>query len=320
MRAFFAPLICGVIVICLYSPVFANHGPGTSGGGSSTISGETLKSGQFELDLRLDFTDFENVSRRSAERRALTAGEFDAIDHSYITSFSLSYGIVEDLQASATIGYYWGEGFIDAESEDGVDAESSTANPQGLTDLYLNLKWRFVKGQPGNIALIGGIKLPTGRDDVHLSNGESLEPSSQPGSGAVDYQLGLAYSRFLTSRITIDASALYTFRGEHDDFRVGDRFDAGLAIAYRLTDSIRAFPNFSVFGEALYVHLEKDSDDGEHNPNSGGDTIYASLGGRVRFNERLGLTVAPAVPVYQHLNGDQIETSWKLAATLSYSL
>lgn len=322
MRALTAPLICGALSLVSLIPfqtARANHGPGTSGGGSSTIAAETLRPGAFGLDVRVDYTEFEHISRAGAERRALRSGEFDVLDRSYVSSFTLSYGIVDDLQVSATIGYYRGEGFIDAESDNGGEAESASANPEGLTDLTLAVKYRFIKGWPGNIAVIGGIKLPTGRDDVRLSNGESLEPSSQPGTGAVDYQIGVAYSRFLTSRITIDASALYSFRGEHDDFRVGDRFDAGVAVTYRITPAIQSLPNYSVFGELLYVHLEKDSDDGDHNPNSGGDTIYASIGGRVRFNRNVTLTIAPAIPIMQDLNGDQIETTWKLAATLSVS-
>src|SRR4051812_42991617 len=100
-------------------PALANHGPGTSGGGSSTASGETLKQGKFELSLRDDYTQFENVSRAEAERRALRSGEFDGIDSSNIISGELAYGITDDLQVSAQIGYYHGSGFIDAESEDG---------------------------------------------------------------------------------------------------------------------------------------------------------------------------------------------------------
>src|SRR4051812_41410429 len=162
MRAIIAPLICGVLVM-IVQPADGNHGPGTSGGGSSTISAEPLKRGAFDLDFRVDYTQFEDVSRASAERRALQSGEFDALERSYVTTFTLSYGILDDLQASATIGYYHGEGFIDAHSDDGVEAESATANPNGLTDLTLALKYRFIKGWPGNVAVVVGIKLPTGR-------------------------------------------------------------------------------------------------------------------------------------------------------------
>jgi hypothetical protein len=310
-------------VLFFISTAFANHGPGTSGGGSSTISGETLKQGQFSLDLRFDYTEFEHISRAEAERRALESGGFDALRRAFVYTGTLSYGLLDDLQLSATLGYYHGEGFIDAErSEDepGV-AESDIADPEGLTDLFLNVKYRLLKGRPGNLAIIGGIKIPVGRDDVKLDNAESLEASSQPGTGAYDYQFGLGYSRFLTSHVTIDTGAIYTLRTRHDGFKVGDRFDAGMALAYRLTESIRSFPQWSLFGEATYVWLGKDHDEaGGINNNSGGNALYLTPGVRVRFNEQASLTVAPSFPVWQDLNGDQIESQFKLAVTFSYSL
>jgi hypothetical protein len=174
-----------------------------------------------------------------------------------------------------------------------------------------------MRGRPGHLAVIGGIKLPTGDDDETLSGGSEIEPSSQPGTGSVDYQAGLAYSRFLTSRVTLDASGLYTLRTEHDDFKVGDRFDAGVALGYRLTESIRSFPQVSVFTEALYVWLDKDEEDGEREESSGGHTVYIAPGVRVRLNENAALTVAPAFPVLQDLNGEQVETRFKLTAVLS---
>jgi hypothetical protein len=313
-------IVAAVLVpMVLARPGIANHGPGTSGGGSSTASGETLKRGSFDLSLREDYTQFEHISREEAERRALDSGGFDALDHAWITSFSIAYGIVDDFQISAQIGYYSGNNFIDAESEDGKEAESGIADPEGLTDLWINAKYRLLKGAPGNLSIIGGVKLPTGKDNVHLSNGEKLEPSSQPGTGSVDWQFGLAYSRFLTSRVTTDLSAIYTLRTEHDDFTVGDRLDLGWAMAYRLTPAIKTFPNYSVFGEVNAVWLDKDEAAGEKNPNSGGWTVYLTPGFRVRFNNNIALTVAPSFPVLQDLNGDQIKSEFKVAATLSVS-
>lgn len=306
-------------VLLLVASVRANHGPGTSGGGSSTASGETLKPGSFDIDLRVDYTQFEDISRAGAERRAIQSDEFDALKNATVTTLSLAYGVVENLQVGGAIGYYFGNDFIDAEADGLGGAESATADPEGLTDLSLNAKYRFIQGAPGNIAVIGGVIVPTGRDDVRLDNGESLEPSSQPGTGAWAFQLGLAYSRFLTSQITVDGSAIYTLRTEHDDFKVGDRLDLGAALAYRLTPSIKTFPNWSIFGEVNAIWLGKDRDEGQDNPNSGGWTVYLTPGCRVRLNEHLAVTVAPSVPVLQELNGDQIESRFKLAVTLSYS-
>jgi hypothetical protein len=301
------------------TPILANHGPGTSGGGSATISGETLPQGKWDLELREDYTNFQNIDVAHAERLAAMHGGFDAIQESYITSFGVSYGIIDDLQLGLNIGYYKGNGFIDAEAAEGGGAESSTADPEGLTDLTIQLKYRLLKGKPGNLSLIGGVIAPTGRDDVLLVSGESLEPSSQPGTGAWAYQFGLAYSRFLTSHVTLDASAIYTLRTEHDDFEVGDRLDLGVAVAYRLTESIKQFPNYSIFGEVNAVWLGKDKDAGEINPNSGGWTVYLTPGARVRFNENVAFTIAPSIPIVTELNGKQVEAQFKLAATLSFS-
>jgi hypothetical protein len=319
MKSMILPALALAGMLCTGAPLRANHGPGTSGGGSSTASGETLKQGRFDLSLREDFTQFEDVSTAGAERRALRSGEFDALDNAVVTTAGVAYGITDDLQISAAIGYYWGSNFVDAESEDGVTAESSTADPEGLTDLALTLKYRLIHGPIGNVAVIGGVIAPTGRDDVRLSNGELLESSSQPGTGAWAYQIGLAYSRFLTSRVTVDASGIYTIRTPHDGFEVGDRVDLGVALAYRLTESIQSFPNWSLFAEANAVWLGKDEDAGELNPNSGGWTVYLTPGGRIRFNPNVALTLAPSFPVLQELNGEQIEAQFKLAATLSVS-
>jgi hypothetical protein len=308
-----------VLAAAIAPAAFANHGPGTSGGGSSTLSGETLKAGGFDLSLRTDATWYETFTRAEAADHAIQSGGFDAIDRTFVESFSIAYGVTDDFQVSASSGYYSGDNFVEASPDGSGGAEVATADPRGLMDLWLQGKLRVMRGRYGHLALVAGIKLPTGKDDVRLSDGSLLEPSSQPGSGAVDFQLGTAYSRYLSSRTTIDASAVYTFRGEHDDFRVGDRFDLGSALAYRLTEDIKAYPNWSVSGELLGVWIGRDDDAGEKNPNSGGTTVYAAPGIRGRIDPHLSLGLAPAIPVYQNLDGDQPETRAKLAVTLSWS-
>jgi hypothetical protein len=312
-------LLPSISLTFLAAPVLANHGPGTSGGGTSTASGETLKQGAFDITLRTDFTQFENITQAEAAQRALQSDGFDAINHAFLNTVSAAYGLASDLQVGATIGYYSGIEFVSAEPDGMGGVDEGTANPRGLTDLWLSGKWRVMHGEPGNLALMFGLKLPTGKDDVLLSNGEPLEPSSQPGTGAVDGQLGIAYSRFLTSRVTLDASFAYTLRGTHDDFQVGDRMDAGLAFAYRLTESVKQFPNFSVSAELVDVWIGKDDDAGVKNENSGGNTLYLGPGFRTRFSPNVALSVGAGIPIAQALNGDQVETTVKASAALSFS-
>jgi len=303
----------------LVSSALGNHGPGTSGGGSSTASGETLRAGGFDLSLRTDITQYETFTRSEAAQRAIQNGDFDAIDRTFVESLSLAYGVTDDLQVGAQIGWYRGTNFVAAEDDGMGGTDVATADPSGATDLWLQGKYRFLLGPAGHLAAIAGVKLPTGKDDVHLSDGTPLEASSQPGSGAVDFQLGLAYSRYLTKRTTFDASGVYTRRGEHDDFRVGDRLDLGTAVAYRLTEDVRSFPNWSVSGELLLVWIGQDDDAGTRNGNSGGTTVYLAPGLRGRLDPHVAVSLAPAIPVYQDLDGDQPETRGKIAFTISFA-
>src|SRR5262245_29772991 len=90
----------------------ADHGPGTTGGSVSTLSGETLPEGQVSLGLRWDYTHFESLNSADIERRTAQVddeeGHFDALRWSLLQTFEVSYGVLEDLTLSASLGYYRG--------------------------------------------------------------------------------------------------------------------------------------------------------------------------------------------------------------------
>ena len=334
MGMFYKYLIILLTISVLATPqaAKANHGPATTGGGSSTVSGETLKQGSFVFSLDESYTNFENVSQEEAESEAMKSGEFDALRDAYVTNLSVAYGISDDFQIEGQIGWYSGRGFIDAhaaeEEEDetlsflkSASAGSATGNPEGLTDLAIRGKYRLMKGAPGNLSVVLGGIIPTGKDDELLSDGDPLEPSSQPGTGEFGIQSGLAYSRYLTTNMTMDASAVYTYRFEDDGFQVGDRLDTSIAFAYRFTESVRDYPQVSVFGEVTNVYIGKDESDEEgNNPNSGGNTLFLTPGVRLRFTEQVSFSLAPSIPVLQDLNGNQLETDFRVMGQLTVGM
>lgn len=298
----------------------ADHGPGTSGGGASTQSGETLKPGKFSLELRTDYTEFENLSGSQIEAKAAKAGGFDLLDRSFLNTVGVSYGVAENFQVGLTLGYYNAVNPREAEFDSGTgETEIVTFDPDGLTDLWLTGKYRFYRGPAGNLAVFGGVKFPTGKFDVKNSEGERVEPSATAGSGSYDGMLGLAYSRFLTSRVTFDVSGQYTLRSEADDFKLGDRLDAGTALAYRFTEDIQKFPQVSAFAEANVRHLFKSEEEGEDDPNTGGTVFFLTPGLRIGFTRQLSFTVSSPLPVVQDLNGTQLKTSYKINGGLTFS-
>jgi hypothetical protein len=300
--------------------VHADHGPGTSGGGSSTQSAETLKPGKFSAELRLDYTEFEDLSDTQIERKTARAGDFDLLDRSFLETLSVSYGIVENFQVGLSIGLYQAKQAREAEfDETSGETEFATLDPDGLTDLWLTGKWRFYRGPIGQFATYGGVKFPTGRHNVHNSAGERVEPAATAGTGAYDGMVGLAFSRYLTSRLTIDVSGQYTIRGESDDFKLGNRIDGGVALAYRFNEDITKYPQFSAFGELNVRHLSRSEEEGDRDPNTGGTVLFLSPGVRASFTRNVAFTVSPQIPLLQDLNGEQLKTLIKVNAGLTVS-
>lgn len=300
--------------------VLADHGPGTSGGGASTVSGETLKPGKFSIEFREDFTEFESLSKDQIENKATNAGSIDLIDRSFLHSISLSYGVIENFQVGLSLGYYDAVRAREAEFDPATgDVETATFNPDGLTDLWLSGKYRFYRGPQGNLAVFGGVKFPTGKSSVINSAAEEVEPSATAGSGSYDGMLGLAYSRYITSRITFDASAQYTLRTEHRDFKLGDRIDGGVALNYRFTKDIQKYPQVSAFTEANIRYLYRSEEGGVADPNTGGTVLFLSPGVRLGFNRNFSFTLSAPIPVMQDLNGEQLKTAFKITGALTLS-
>lgn len=319
LRRRFGRLVCVAVTagcVCLAPVARANHGPGTAGGGTTTQSGETLKPGKFSVDIRQDYTEFENVTPAEIQRRTIRGGGFDGLDRSFLETVSLSYGVVEDFQVGVSMGYYHAVNSFGGEmGDDG--AEVQRFNPDGFTDLWLSGKYRFYHGPAGNFAVFAGVKFPTGRDDVRTDTHEPAELSTTAGSGSYGGMGGLAWSRYLTERITMDVSAQYVARGEHHGFHVGDRIDGGVALAYRLTPDIKQYPQWSVFFETTAVHLFKNTEHGDLDPNSGGTTLFLSPGVRFGFSPNVAFVVSPQVPVWQDLRGEQLKTQLKVVAAVT---
>jgi hypothetical protein len=151
------------------------------------------------------------------------------------------------------------------------------------------------------------------------SNGNPVDYSSTPGSGATDFMAGFGYSTYLTSQFTLDASASHTVRGTYSGYRLGGRTEAGVAFAWRFKNDIRAFPNGALFVEANYRDIGKVQVRGEQDGNSGGTAFFLSPGFRIAFNPRASLSMAAQLPLSQSPNGAQIETKLKAVASLSLS-
>jgi hypothetical protein len=307
-----------------------DHGPGTSGGGLSTQSGEVMKPGAVSLDFRIDYTQFEHLSPTDIERRTNKVGgadhqHFDAARSAALETFSLSYGATENLQIGFSFGYYYGndvrEGHLHSNGSYGFH---EFGDIKGTTDHWITAKYRVAKGEEGggSFSVLTGLKLPFGDSDEVGQDGTSnapLEPSLQPGSGAVDAMVGFAYSRYLSAAMTLDTSVQYTYRSEANDFKIGDQILFGVATAYRFTESVLVFPQPSLFLELNVRHLFRNVEADEKIINSGGTVLFVSPGFRIGFSDRVAFTLAIQIPVYQGLNDEQQEALFKVSTGFTFT-
>lgn len=340
-----------IITLAVASVLHADHGPGTSGSGFATQTAETLARGKAAATLSHDWTEFGGLNSQLTP----DTEHLDLIDRSNLTTFSISLGVIENLQIGLNIGYYSARGTRrlphshgEAESrhdeaehhehpaephhhhedsghhdeEDGHAGEKtkfSEFDADGWTDIWVTAKYRLYRGPAGQFAVIGGVKLPTGETRFFDSAGERVEAASTPGSGAWDGMIGGSYTLQLRPELALDASAQYTFRGEKSGYRLGNRFDAGVAAGWRVMGDDSSRTQLHLLGEISVRHIERSESQGRSEAGTGGTAVFLSPGVRLRVGANASWTVGAQLPIHQDLNEVQVETSHRFSTSFNFA-
>jgi hypothetical protein len=172
-----------VTVLLAASPAVAHHAGGVGNaqgaGPINTISASILEQGHSVAGITLDYTSFDTLSD-AALFAAAAAGIDDVHGLDTIQSYGLSYayGLTNDLMLTLRLPYIKRTGIRAAEDDEVEDHGA----PSGIGDLSLLGEYRFLNDQASRTeaAVLLGVKVPTGKSDVH-HNGELLEPNSSPG-------------------------------------------------------------------------------------------------------------------------------------------
>lgn len=317
-----------IIILATTLTASADHGPGTSGSGFTTQTAETLAVGKWAASLSHDWTEFGGLN----SRLPVNPEHLDLIDRANLTTLGISFGVLENLHLGLNFGYYSAKGtkrLVHNHEEEGHHEEEdehheesampkfATFESDGWTDTWLNAKYRVYRGPAGQLALLAGVKLPIGETDISDSEGARVEAASTPGSGTWDGMLGAAYTVQLSAAVALDASAQYTFRGEKSGYRMGDRFDAGAALGWRVLGEAQSFPQVHLLGEVAFRHIDASEAGGNRERGTGGVVFFVSPGARVSFSPAMSWTVGAQLPVYQDLNEVQVETRSRISTSFN---
>jgi hypothetical protein len=306
----------------------------------SVFSPDTLDAGHWAAGFRLTYTRPEQRSDEELEALAGQHVHAHNTDYNLNASLGVAYGINHHLTISAELPYIRRDSLREGEhSHSGgqtVNEVVQLGSVSGIGDASILAKYRLTDGDGPGFALIGGIKLPTGRTHRHSLDGERLETEHQPGTGSWDPIVGASASLPMGA-VQMTASAIYQISGKGAQAtRLGDRLQGGIALSHRFGEAPHEHHDAHNHhhGDELDEHHDaphsswdafvelggewegKQKVGGEIEQASGGKWAYVAPG--VRFNAASGWTAAAAValPVAQDIRASHPDNRYRVMVSL----
>lgn len=163
-----------------------------------------------------------------------------------------------------------------------------------------------------NLALLAGLKLPTGRTNLTNAARQRAERSLQPGTGSTDLLLGLSHHALLHGPHGWFTQAMWQHAlKDHAEYRLGDQVSVDLGWRY-------AFNN--TFSTTLQLNAQirgRDKGSNAEPEDSGSRFVRLSPGVTYAFSRDTQLYAFAQLPVYAHVNGVQLTASRNFAVGLS---
>jgi hypothetical protein len=303
-----------------------------AGGGLTVFGPETMDSGHWAAGLRLAYTQPKRRSNEQLEALAEVGVAAHNTDYNLNASLGVAYGINHHVTLSAELPYVRRNNLREADDGE-VKRLGSVA---GIGDLNLLAKYRLTDGETSGLALIGGLKLPTGSTDKASITGERLETEHQPGTGSWDPIFGASASTRLGT-VQLTASALYqltTTGAQHT--RLGERVQGGVALSHHFGEPSpgeleghnhhhgdelddnheQSRSSWDAFVELAGEWEGRQKIRGETEQASGGEWAWVAPG--VRFNAASGwsATAGVAIPLWQEIRASHPDNRYRVVLSL----
>jgi hypothetical protein len=308
----------------LSQPSFADH---PAAGFGQTISGPvvtipavTLPAGRLAVSVRLEWVRFDAFSDQELEDLAIAGEEVHSLDQLLAPSLSLAYGVTDFLTVGARLPHVSRHGIREGHLDAGAAEIHEHGNAKGVGDLTILAQYRLTRSAGSHdVALLGGVKTPTGKADLATEDGEPFEVEHQPGTGSWDPLLGAAWTMAHRS-LAVDANVLMALatKGEQET-NLGTLITANLAVSRNLLKveehahadgaEEHQHPRLDLAAELNGEWRARQEIAGVEDEGSGGALLYLAPGLRFVTGGRLSMSASVGVPVVQELHGTQHETS-----------
>jgi hypothetical protein len=286
---------------------------------SSDWASQGFKSGGgLSFDLRHDYFNQNDLRTGTGrvDRGAITFPTDQEIQQTTInrnTTLTVDYGIDADWGISVQLPYLnrYHTTIVDG------DTDISESRSSSIGDVRVLGRYQgFSPEHDWGVQF--GLKLATGSTDVNFragpQAGQPLERGLQPGTGSTDLLLGVYKFGPINQSFDYFAQALLQVPlTSKDEFKPG--------VGANLTAGIRY-----VTGGAVVPHLQinvrterRESGVNADIPNAGATLAYLSPGATVTLTDNLKAYGFLQVPIYQRVNGYQLEPKYSVSVGLHYA-
>lgn len=330
--------------------IYADHPSialGNSGAGPiNTISAQMLPQSQWGIGLRTEIIDndpFSDQQLEDLEFRGIDG--VHSVDEIRSTNLSIGYGLGERLSISTQIPYIERINIREIEDEihepgqesghhnetDAGPSVHSHGSATGFGDALFLGRYSMPPLENTEIALLFGIKAPTGETHAKDAEGVRFEADLQPGSGSWDFLIGSAVGKEVEN-LSFHGNILVNWTTEgSQSTRIGESISYGAAVSYRHhshgspshhRDHHHEDSTAFQWDLMLELHGEtrvKNEISGQSETNTGGTNVFLSPGVKASlgaFNGFLSLSL----PVISDLNGEQSEPDHRIVAGFSVAI
>ncbi len=262
-----------------------------------------------------------NLTVRNMSRKKLISGQNRVSNpdsersNTWITTLQSDYRFSDRWTAILSVPYK----DTSSEFRDATTGARVKQRTKGLGDVSLLAKLSLYRNRvvnpSGEVFGLFGLEFPTGSTDERDGAGNRLPITEQPGSGEIDYILGVAGVRVFDA-FTGYGDLSYQRNGE-SNYRYGDFLAANLGVNRTLASA----PALSLTGELNSEFAAHDTSRrggagviGNTVQNTGSTRLYLTPGVQWRPGQSWVLNAGIQVPIYQRVTGTQ------LASGLNYTL
>ena len=275
----------------------------------------------------------------------------------YMTNLAVGYSFTDDIFGG--IMFMWKQNRMKMKFNSmmsmppmmgGTGKSGFTMKSEGIADTMLMTKYRLYADDPliptSQLSLLVALSLPTGSINEKNSNhplqmrkSEQLPYGMQLGSGTFDPTFGLQYSGS-SSPLWWGANVQYTGRWNENsrDYRLGDEFRYDLYTMYQFRyDAVLDLQLNGRHRGEIRGEMDEASDGSSGRAmqgnaasnyatplwdpdNYGGDKISATVGVQWQPFPMSILEMSFGVPIYQRLNGPQLEEDYRMMLTWYFEI